>query len=136
MRKDGLYRPTRFGPVAVTKTVRADGAILLAAPHALEPYPARLSERLYHWADVAPERIFLAQRGADGTWQTLSYAQTLGAVRSLAQALLGQRLSTERTLVILSENSLDHALLALAAIHVGIPYAPISPLFAAFTGFR
>lgn len=121
------YRATRFGPIAVEKTMRPDGAILLQAPHQLAPYPARLSERLYHWADVAPKRLFLARRGADGNWQTLTYAQTLQAVRSLAQALLNHHLSIERTVAILSENSLEHALLALAAIHVGIPYAPISP---------
>lgn len=121
------FRPTKFGPIAIQKTVRADGVILLQAPHKLEAYPARLTERLLHWAQHAPDRLFLAQRDGQGEWQTLTYAQTLAHVRSLAQGLLAQQLSSERTLAILSENSLEHALLALAAVHVGIPYAPISP---------
>jgi feruloyl-CoA synthase len=33
------------------------------------------------------------------------------------------------TVVILSENSLEHALLALASVHIGIPYSPISPAY-------
>jgi feruloyl-CoA synthase len=50
-------------------------------------------------------------------------------VRRLGQALLGRRLSTERPLAILSGNDLEHALLALAALHVGVAYAPISPAY-------
>jgi feruloyl-CoA synthase len=125
------FRTTKFGPIATQKTVRADGTILLQAEHKLEAYPARLTERLLHWAAQRPEQVFIARRDQrrdqQGDWQTLTYAQTLTRVRSLAQALLDQQLSSERTLVILSENSLEHALLALAAIHIGVPYAPISP---------
>lgn len=127
MKIDAPFRPTKFGPTATQKSVRADGTILLQAEHKLEAYPARLTERLLHWAEQTPDRVLIARRNAEGDWQTLTYAQTLAQVRSLAQALLNYRLSTERTLVILSENSLEHALLALAAVHVGIPYAPISP---------
>lgn len=124
---DAPFRPTKFGPLATQKSMRANGAILLNALHKLEAYPPWLTERLLHWAAQASERIFIARRDQQDDWQTLTYAQTLPRVRSLAQALLDQQLSSERTLVILSENSLEHALLALAAIHIGVPYAPISP---------
>ena len=79
-----------------------------------------------HWAEAAPERIFIAQRDAAGGWRTLTYAQTLAAVRAIAAALLERDLSPERPIAILSGNDIEHALLALAAMHVGIPYAPIS----------
>src|SRR5204862_7935312 len=77
-----------------------------------------------------PERIFLAQRDATGRWRTVSYRETLAAVRRLGAALLSRDLSAERPLVILSGNDIEHALLGLAAIYVGIPYAPISPAYA------
>ena len=43
--------------------------------------------------------------------------------------ILAQGLSAERPLVILSDNSVDHALFALAAQHVGVPSAAISPAY-------
>src|SRR5215216_7158477 len=41
----------------------------------------------------------------------------------------GQDRSPDRPLVILSGNDIEHALLGLAALYVGIPYAPISPAY-------
>ena len=118
MHANAPFRATRFGPIATQKTERTDGTILLNAPHPLEVYPARLTERLVDWAQAAPERVFIARRSAQGNtpgsalgeWQTLTYAQTLARVRSLAQALLDQQFPSQRTIAILSENSLEHAL--------------------------
>jgi feruloyl-CoA synthase len=118
-----------LGPSDAIFTRHDDGSILVRSSHALGPYPARLTERLVHWADVAPERTFIAQRDADETWRTLSYARTLTQVRSIGQSLLDRGLSAERPVAILSGNDLEHALLALAAMHVGVPYAPISPAY-------
>jgi feruloyl-CoA synthase len=47
-------------------------------------------------------------------------------MRAIAEALLHRDLSPERPVAILSGNDIEHALLGLAAMHVGIPYAPIS----------
>src|SRR5215469_7242468 len=119
-------RPVKLGRADVVVERRGDGAMLMRSPHPLPPYPRMLSERLVHWADAAPDRIFLAQRDPAGGWRTMSYAQALAAVRAVAGALLERDVSAERPVAILSGNDIDHALLALAAMHVGIPYAPIS----------
>ncbi len=120
-------RPVRLGSSQATLTRRADGALLVRSVEALRPYPTCLTDRLTHWAGTAPQRVFLAKRGPDGAWRKITYAQTLDAVRRLGQALLDRGLSADRPLVILSGNDIEHALLALAALHVGIPHAPISP---------
>jgi feruloyl-CoA synthase len=119
-------RPVKLGPADVTVERRSDGAILLRSPHKLPPYPQNLSERLVHWANAAPDRIFLAQRDAAGQWRALTYAQALAAVRAIAASLLQRNLSAERPIAILSGNDIEHALIGLAAMHVGVPYAPIS----------
>jgi feruloyl-CoA synthase len=119
-------RAVRLGPARVTVERRADGALLLTHPDPLAPYPDKLTLRLEHWARAAPDRVFLAQRRPDGAWRTLTYAQTLAQVRSIAQALLARDLSSEKPIAILSGNDIEHALLGLAAMFVGIPYAPIS----------
>jgi feruloyl-CoA synthase len=123
-------RPAKLGPADVVVERRADGAILMRSPHPLPRHPQKLTERLTHWAAAAPDRVFLAQRDAQKStgsgWRTLTYAQTLAAVRAVAAALLQRDLSAERPVAILSGNDIEHALLGLAAMHVGIPYAPIS----------
>ena len=119
-------RPVKLGPAEVSVERRGDGAIVLRSPHALPPYSRNLTERLMHWAKIAPDRVFLAQRDAAGGWRALTYADTLAAVRAIAAALLQRKLSPERPVAILSGNDIEHALLGLAAMHVGIPYAPIS----------
>jgi len=119
-------RPAKLGPADVVVERRADGAILMRSPHPLPRYPQKLTERLTHWAKIAPDRVFLAQRDAAGGWRTLTYAQTLTAVRAVAAALLQRDLSPERPIAILSGNDIEHALLGLAAMHIGIPYAPMS----------
>jgi len=119
-------RPVRLGPSDVAVERRGDGVILMRSPHPLPPYPQKLTARLTYWAKVAPDRIFLAQRDGAGAWRTLTYAETFAAVRSLATALLARNLSPERPIAVLSGNDIEHALMGLAAMHVGIPYAPIS----------
>jgi feruloyl-CoA synthase len=124
--KDTPLRPVKLGPADVAVERRSDGAILMRSPHPLDPYANNITARLAYWATVAPDRIFLAQRDAAGGWRTMTYRQTLASVRAIAASLLERNLSPERPIIILSGNDLEHAMLGLAAMHVGIPYAPIS----------
>jgi feruloyl-CoA synthase len=119
-------RPVRLAPSAHEIERRPDGTIVMRSPHRLGEYPDHLTQRLDHWAAAAPDRVFLAQRTAAGPWRTLSYAQTLAQVQSIAQALIDRSITAERPVAILSGNDIEHALLGLAAMYVGIPYAPIS----------
>lgn len=119
-----------FAPPRMTVTRRDDGALLLRSPEPLaEPTP-RITDWLVEWAARTPERVFLAAKGADGGWRRVRYGQALTAVRARAQALLDHGLGPERPLMILSDNSIEHALLALAAMHVGVPACPVSPAYA------
>ncbi len=92
----------------------------------LAPFPDRITARLEHWARIAPDRVFLARRGAHGGWESVTYAQALAAARALGAALVARGLSPDRPVAILSGNGIEHALLALACLHVGVPYTPVS----------
>ena len=118
----------RFAPAKVDVEKRADGTILLRSPQKLAPYARCVTEWLSQWSDKAPERVFLAERKGNG-WRKLSYRETYGAVRRIGQALLDRNLDKERPVAILSDNGVDHALLSLGAMHVGVPVAPISPAY-------
>ncbi|MPZ59551.1 MAG: AMP-binding protein [Rhizobiales bacterium] len=120
-------RPVRLGPRDFELDHRPDGSIIVRSPRALAPHPDKLTERLVHWAAAAPDRTFMAQRDASGGWRRITYAQTLDLVRRIGTALLARNPSSERPIVILSGNDIEHALLGLAANTIGIPYAPISP---------
>jgi feruloyl-CoA synthase len=113
----------------ITQERRPDGALLIRSTEELGPYPEKLTKRLEHWAAAAPERIFLAQRDGSGAWRTLTYAQVLHEARRIAAGLLQRDLSPERPIVFLSGNDIEQALLGLAAMYVGVPYAPISPAY-------
>jgi len=124
------WKPEKFG-VRVEK--RGDGATLIEPSQPLGDYPVRVTDRLEYWAAEAPERIFVAQRDHRGAWQSLTYRETLSRVRNIAAALAlrqsAGRLSAERPILILSGNSIEHLLLAFAAMHAGVPYAPVSPAY-------
>jgi len=122
-------REVPLGAADVRFERRADGSMLLISPHALASWPRRLTERLVQQAGAAPARAFIAQRDAAGGWRTLTYGAAHRRVRAIGQALLERGLSQERPLAILSDNDIEHALLALACMHVGIPYVPVSSAY-------
>src|SRR6185437_12308262 len=109
------------------KELLSGGGIRLRSTVKLGDYPVKMTDRLVHFAGLIPDKVLLGQRGPDGEWRTLTYAQTLDRVRRIGEALLKRGLGVERPLAILSPGDLDHAILTLAAMHVGIPVAPVSP---------
>ena len=122
-------RAVRLGPRDVLVERRAGGVIHLRSPHALGPYPQHLLEPLAYWAERAPERALFAQRAKAGGWRTLNYRDALARARRVGQFLIEKELSAERPLAVLSGNDIEHALLHVGAMYVGIPYAPISPAY-------
>ncbi|MBK7549992.1 MAG: feruloyl-CoA synthase [Rhodoferax sp.] len=124
------FRPFEFG-VTRARHRQHGGHTYLQADQALDAYPQRMTDRLVHWAHATPERTLYARRdpALGGEWRHLSFAQALEAARCIGQALLDRGLSAERPLVILSENSLEHAMLALGAMYAGVPFCAVSPAY-------
>lgn len=100
--------------------------MLLRRREKLGIYPERLTDCLIEWARKTPDTVFLAKRNKNGGWRKITYRQALDIARRVGQWLLGRGLSANRPILILSENDIEHALLALAAQFAGIPYAPVS----------
>ena len=126
------FRPLHFGVTRVSLKNGAPGTHYLKADQVLQAFPDRLTDRLQHWAEKKPDQTLFARRVklADGTlgdWRHVSYAQAWGTARNIAQALINRGLNAERPVVILSENSLEHALLALGCMVAGVPFVPTSP---------
>ena len=119
----------RFAPALVEVTPRPGGGVVLRSPRGLGPYGRCLGDLLARWAREAPDRTFLAERDQAGGWRRVSYAETHAAVRAIAQSLLDLGAVPERPVLLLSDNAIDHALVQLAAMHVGVPAAPVSPAY-------
>ena len=117
------------GSLAATFTPRPDGSTLVNSAEPLQPYPARLTDRLLHWAAVNPDHTLAAKRVNGGDWRRISYAQALSSARAIAQGLIDRGLSAERPVVILSDNDLEHLLLGLGAMLAGVPFAPVSAAY-------
>ncbi|MBX3573900.1 MAG: feruloyl-CoA synthase [Mesorhizobium sp.] len=122
-------RPVMMGDLAADLEARDDGSLLVRPRAALGDYPRSMTDSLVRWARERPGTVFLADRGPDGEWRRITYAQALDKTRSLAQFLIDHGLSAERPLMVLSGNSMEHGLLALAAMMAGIPIAPVSPAY-------
>lgn len=128
------YRPMTFGVTRVDLREGAAGVSYLMAQQALGDYAHRITDRLLHWAHTAPDRTWMARRvknpdGSTGDWRHISYAQALSSARSIGQALLDRGLNADRPVAILSENDLEHALLALGCLYAGVPYCSVSPAY-------
>jgi feruloyl-CoA synthase len=117
-----------FAEPSVILETCPDGSRRMRSAIALPPSSLRCSgEWLERWARETPDRVFLAERGPDDEWVRVAYGVALARVKAIANWLLGQRLSAERPVVVLSENGVEHALLMLACLHVGIPHCAVSP---------
>jgi feruloyl-CoA synthase len=126
------FRPLRFGVTRVTLKDGVPGTHYLKADQELQAFPDRLTDRLQHWAHNKPTQTLFARRvkladGSLGDWRHVTYAEAWATARNIAQGLINRGLNAERPVVILSENSLEHALLALGCMVAGVPFVPTSP---------
>jgi feruloyl-CoA synthase len=131
---EAKYRPLKFGVTRATLRDGDTGVHYLRADQELSPFPERLTDRLVHWAKERPDQTLFARRvknadGSTGDWQHITFAQALDAARRIGQGLLDRGLSAERPVLILSENDLEHALLALGCLYAGVAYCPTSPAY-------
>jgi feruloyl-CoA synthase len=119
------HRRIGFAPVQVTRTMDPDGTIRLASAMPLAPYEPSLARVFRNSVEAHPGRTFLQERAGDG-WRKLTYEAALRTADSIAAALIARGLSAERPVMILSANSIEHALLMLAGFTAGVPVAPVS----------
>lgn len=107
-----------------------DQTLYISPKEQLKNFPQKLTDRLLHFANTKPQHIFAAKRNSQGEWIKLSYADTVKKAWHIAQALHNRTdLSTERPLVILSGNDLEHLLLSMGAMLAGVPFSAISPAY-------
>ncbi len=124
------FKPIEFLSRDVTVERRPDGTILLQSNHKLKPYERHVPAFLAKWAAEAPDRVWLAQRrGPDRQWLEVTYAEAKRQVDAITQALLDRGFGPGKPVMILSSNSIEFALLTMAAMQARAPVAPVSPAY-------
>lgn len=118
-----------FAPPNIEATYSDDGSIIIDSLQPLGDYEVHLGEMLRYWAAERPDRLFLAERNQDDRWRRISYGEAAIAADAISQSLIDRGISAQRPVMVLSGNSIDHALLALGAMQIGIPVAPLSPAY-------
>jgi len=130
---DWLDDPSLMAPPRAVRVPLDDGCFVLRSPESLKPYARCIGEWLEHWSEHTPDAPAFAERQADGAWQRLTWRETRQRVGRIAQSLLDMKLPAHAPVVVLSDNALEHLLLALAAMHVGIPVCTVSSAYCRLT---
>jgi feruloyl-CoA synthase len=118
-----------FAAPDIERIDRPDGTILLRSRTPLPAGARCVGVWLEQWAARTPDATLFAERGPDGAWRRISYRAVREGARAIGQALLDRGLSAERPAMILSDNGIDHALLMLGAMQVGVPVVPVSTAY-------
>jgi feruloyl-CoA synthase len=113
-------------PSIVADPPDADGSLLLQSAEPLGDYPATVMHSVRAWAAADPGHPLVAERAVSGEWRVCGYGQAVAAADAIGQALLDRGLGPGRPLLVLSGNSVDHLLVTMAAMTVGVPVAPVS----------
>jgi feruloyl-CoA synthase len=128
------FRSIEFLSREVSLDRRADGSIILKSNHELKPYQKCVPAFLTRWAQEAPERVWLAQRrGPQRAWFKVTYAEAKRQIDAVTQALLDRGFGPDKPVMILSSNSIEFALLTMAAMQARAPVAPVSPAYSLMT---
>ena len=106
---------------------RPDGSWIVRDPRPLRAAETSIVNYLRHWAAAVPDRAMLGERDRTGAWRTLSYGEMLVQANAAGQWLLDRGIAPGQTVLILSPASIEHAVLAMGAMTVGVTIAPISP---------
>ncbi len=115
-----------FAPAQISIEGSPESGFIFSSATPLQSYRENLGQMLRHWAEQTPENIFLGERQTDGNWRRLTYAEVNRQADAIAQALIDKRLGPYRPVMILSGNSIDHALLMLGCFIAGVPVVPVS----------
>jgi len=124
------FRPLPFKAPDIEVRRGEGGVVYMRSREPLAPVGRSIPHILDSRAAQHPDRPWLRQRApGHGPWRTVTYGEAARITRSLAQALLDRGLGPDAPLLILSANSIEHALMSLAAQRIGAPASPISPAY-------
>ena len=118
---------------------KPDGTVYISSRHPLGAMPRSIAHILEERAALHPERNFIGQRqmlpdGKTGDWKYITYGEANARANAVAQALLNRGLGPDTPLMVLSGNSISHAVMMLGAMKARVPVAPVSVAYSLMSG--
>lgn len=125
------YRQNTLPTVKLDVTRHADGTITLKSQYELIGFDPIIARNFFAQVAKQPDKTVYAQRerladGSRGEWRRLSFREAGQQVESIAQWLLDLGLKPRDTVLLVSGNSINHALLRLGCLAAGVCACPIS----------
>jgi feruloyl-CoA synthase len=106
------------------------GTVYLSCSIPYEPGLPSLIDYLARATELRPDTTFLAERDGAKQWRRMSYAAASRDTAAVATWLIRKGLGPDSPpVMILSENSIEHALLMLGAMRAGVAIVPVSPTY-------
>ena len=133
------FKPLPQKPPVLDVTRKPDGIVYIRSRHPLGPMPRSVAHMLEERAALHPERNFIAERtplpnGKTGDWRFITYGEADARANAVAQALLDRGMGPDAPLMILSGNSIKHAVMMLGAMKARVPVAPVSVAYSLMSG--
>lgn len=120
------FKPLKQKPPKITVKRTDDGTFYISSDYPLPAMKRSVPHILEERAALHPDRNFIAERDAAGEWRYITYGEANAKADAVASALLARGLDQSAPLMILSSNSIAHAVMALGAMKAGVPVAPVS----------
>ncbi|MDP2123078.1 MAG: AMP-binding protein [Parvibaculum sp.] len=120
------FKPLKQKPPKITVRREADGTVYVSSDYPLGEMKRSVVHILEERAAMHPQRRFIGERGPDGAWRFIGYGEANVKANAVASALLARGMNAETPLMVLSSNSISHAVMALGAMKAGVPVAPVS----------
>ena len=129
--------PQKVPDIAVER--KPDGTVYIRSRHPLGQMPRSIAHLFEEKAAAHPDRNFIGQRqmlpdGKTGDWKYITYGEANARANAVAQALLNRGLGPDAPLMVLSGNSIPHAVMMLGAMKARVPIAPVSVAYSLMSG--
>ena len=135
-RPNAPFKKTFFPSAAMRIERRPDGCILVTPELPLANYLSNLPKVLEQRAARHPQKTYLAERrgGKNSPWTHASYDEINTRSQAFAAWLLARHIDKSRSVLILSGNSIAHAVIKYGAMAARIPACPVSVNYALMGG--
>ncbi len=125
--RDVPFRNVSFPSAAMHVDERPGGVLIVRPVAELAAFTPNLPQMLAGHARERPEQPYLVERrGERQEWVAHSYADTFRDACAVAAWLLGKYVAADRSVLILSGNSVLHAVFKYGAMAARVPVCPVS----------
>src|ERR1700679_3647208 len=133
------FKPLAQKPPAIDVERKPDGTVYLRSKHPIGAMHRSIAHLLEEKATAHPERNYIGERtplpsGKLGDWRYITYGEANARANAIAQALIERGLGPDAPLMVISGNSITHAVMMLGAMKARVPVAPVSVAYSLMSG--